>query len=138
MDRKTVIIKVKEVLSVALEEYPQDISLADEIEEDLGADSLDFLNIAHGLQAKFGIKTPAEEIFLVNIFRSINQYIENGEIALEGLQEIKERAPFTDLSQFCLDPRVQNISSIFTANHLVNYICWKLGIKVQTPQSTKA
>jgi acyl carrier protein len=92
---------------------------------DLGAESIDFLDIVFKLEKAFGIKIPREELFPEDLLTS-GKYVEDGRVTAEGLAELAKRMPWADLSRFQENPRVQDFGDLLTVNDLCNYIASKL------------
>src|SRR5215207_3328666 len=66
---------------------------------DLGAESIDFLDIVFRLEKAFDIKIPRGELFPEDILTS-TEFVQNGKLTAEGVAKLKERMPFADLSAF--------------------------------------
>lgn len=64
---------------------------------DLGAESIDFLDIVFRLEKAFGIKIPRGELFPEDVLSSTD-YVVNGKLNEAGLAALKERMPFVDLT----------------------------------------
>ncbi len=92
---------------------------------DLGAESIDFLDIVFRLEKTFNIKIPRGELFPEDILSNA-QYVVDGKVTPEGLEMLKKRMPFADLSKFEADPRVTNFGNMLTVQDLVNYVQSKL------------
>jgi acyl carrier protein len=93
---------------------------------DLGAESIDFLDIVFRLEKTFNIKIPRGELFPEDILSNA-QYVSDGKLTAEGVAELKKRMPFADLSKFEADPRITNFGNMLTVQDLVNYVQTKLG-----------
>ena len=93
---------------------------------DLGAESIDFLDIVFRMEKAFGIKIPREELFPAESILTNSEYISNGKLTPKGLAELKKRMPHTDLSEFASDPNVNKIGDLFTVDVLVNFVDSKL------------
>ena len=93
---------------------------------DLGAESIDFLDIVFRMEKAFGIKIPREELFPAESILTNSEYVSNGKLTQKGLEELKKRMPHTDLSEFASDPNVNKIGDLFTVEVLVNYVDTKL------------
>src|SRR5215467_3124842 len=72
---------------------------------DLGAESIDFLDIVFRLEKAFDIKIPRGELFPEDILTN-GQYVQNGKVNAEGLEQLRKRMPFADLSAFTANPVV--------------------------------
>lgn len=68
--------KVREILCNQLEVEPDDVTLGSNILEDLGADSLDVVDIVMSLEDEFNLEVPDEEIEGIRTVGDIVKYIE--------------------------------------------------------------
>ena len=92
---------------------------------DLGAESIDFLDIVFRLEKTFNIKIPRGELFPEDILSNA-QYVREGKVTSEGIEQLKKRMPFIDLNKFEADPRVTNFGNLLSVQDLVNYVQSKL------------
>jgi len=92
---------------------------------DLGAESIDFLDIVFKLEKAFSIKIPREELFPEDILTNAT-YIKDGKVAEAGLAELKKRMPWADLTKFEANPRVQDFGDLLTVGDLCRYVQSKL------------
>lgn len=93
---------------------------------DLGAESIDFLDIVFKLEKAFGIQIPREELSPEDILTN-SQYVQDGKVTGEGLAELKRRMPWADLSKFELNPRVQDFGDLLTVKDMCRYVETKIG-----------
>ncbi|NIL98223.1 MAG: acyl carrier protein [Planctomycetales bacterium] len=92
---------------------------------DLGAESIDFLDIVFRLEKAFSIKIPRGELFPEDILTS-SDYVVDGKINAAGLEELKKRMPFADLSSFEQNPAVQDFANALTVQDMCNYVASKV------------
>ncbi len=92
---------------------------------DLGAESLDFLDIVFRLERNFGIKIPRGELFPENVV-SDPEMISGGKLTSKGLEELRTRMPYADLTAFAANPDVEKIGDLYTVDMLVFYVQSKL------------
>ena len=118
--------KVSDTLVEALNVEPEDIKPTSTLQGDLGAESIDFLDIVFRLEREFGIKIPRGELFPESIFQGDPEFVQNGKVTDKGLSELKARMPFADLSDFERNPEVGHISDLFTVELITRYIEGKL------------
>jgi acyl carrier protein len=97
------------------------------LQGDLGAESIDFLDIVFRLEREFGIKIPRGELFPESIFQGDPEFVQNGRVTEKGLAELRVRMPFADLSQFEQNPEVSATGDLFTVDLITRYIQGKLG-----------
>ncbi len=119
--------KVSATLVEALNVDEEDIKPASTLQGDLGAESIDFLDIVFRLEREFGIKIPRGELFPESIFSGDPDFVQNGRVTEKGLDELRTRMPFADIEQFEKDPEVSAISDLFTVEMITRYIQGKLG-----------
>ena len=119
--------KVSATLCEALNVEEEDIKPTSTLQGDLGAESIDFLDIVFRLEREFGIKIPRGELFPESIFSGDPDYVQEGKVTTKGLDELRTRMPFADISKFEKDPRLTAISDLFTVDMITKYIQGKLG-----------
>lgn len=116
--------KVKEALVDALGVDDDEVTEEATMVGDLGAESIDFLDIVFQLEQSFGITIPREELFPDDILTNA-EYISDGKVTPAGLTKLKQRMPFADLSRFESNPQVQNFGNMLTVRDLCNYVAMK-------------
>lgn len=94
---------------------------------DLGAESIDFLDIVFRLEKAFGIEIPRSELFPEDILTS-SEYVSDGIVTEVGLAELKKRMPFVDLSKFETKPEVQEFGNLLTVSDMCRYVGSKVGV----------
>ena len=119
--------KVSATLVEALNVDEEDIKPTSTLQGDLGAESIDFLDIVFRLEREFGIKIPRGELFPESIFQGDPEFVCDGSVTDQGMSELRARMPFADLEAFEKDRRLTAVTDLFTVNLLVRYIEWKLG-----------
>ena len=122
--------KVTEVLENALGADAEDITPEATLTEDLGAESIDFLDIQFQLEKKFStpekpFKIEQGELFPENMM-SNPDYVKDGRFTDAGMALLKEKMPHVDLSVFDSDRNVKGLAKIFTVKSLCDFIQLKL------------
>jgi acyl carrier protein len=118
--------KVSATLVEALNVDEEDIKPTSTLQGDLGAESIDFLDIVFRLEREFGIKIPRGELFPESIFQGDPELVQNGRVTEKGLQELRAKMPFADLTKFEANPEMSNLSDLFTVDLITRYIQGKL------------
>ena len=126
MSRDDIFSQVQEVLVDALAVDDDEVSLESTLMGDLGAESIDFLDIVFRLEKAFGIKIPREELFPAESLMNDADLVHNGKLTDKGLTLLREKMPHTDLTNFEQDPDINKMADLFTVNAIVNYIENKL------------
>jgi len=94
---------------------------------DLGAESIDFLDIVFRLEKAFDIKIPRGELFPEDILTN-SEYIKDGKVTPAGLAELKKRMPFADLSEFEQNPVVQDFANLLTVADMCRFVETKVQV----------
>src|SRR5260370_32622907 len=118
--------RVSATLVDALNVDEEEIKPTATLQGDLGAESIDFLDIFFRLEREFAIKSPRGELFPESIFQGDPEFVQNGRVTDKGLEELRTRMPFADLSRFEKNPEVTAISDLFTVDMITRYIEGKL------------
>jgi len=119
--------RVSATLVDALNVDEEEIKPTATLQGDLGAESIDFLDIVFRLEREFAIKIPRGELFPESIFQGDPEFVQNGRVTDKGISELRTRMPFADLAGFEKNPEVSAISDLFTVDMITRYIQGKLG-----------
>jgi acyl carrier protein len=122
MSREDILQQVQEILVDALGVDDDEVSLESRLMGDLGAESIDFLDIVFRLEKAFSIKIPREELFPTESLMNNPEFVSNGKLTESGLNEIREKLPHTDLSEFEKNPDLNKLGDLFTVNAIVNFV----------------
>ena len=117
--------KVQEALVDALGVDDDEVTPEATMVGDLGAESIDFLEIVFKLEKAFDIQIPRDELFPDDILTSA-EYVQDGKVTEQGLEKLDERMPFADLSKFKQNPQVQDFGNLLTVRDLCNYVSSKV------------
>jgi acyl carrier protein len=119
--------KVTKVLVEALNVDEDEVTPAATLQGDLGAESIDFLDIIFRLEREFGIKIPRGELFPESVFQGNPELVSEGRVTDKGMGELRSRMPYADLGGFDHDRRLSAVSDLFTVDLVTRYVAWKLG-----------
>ncbi len=124
--RDEIFEKVRDTLVDALGLSDDEVTLQARLAADLGAESIDFLDIVFRLEKNFGMKIPRGELFPENFAAADASLVSNGVVTAKGLDELRQRMPHADIDSFAKDPKIENIQELFTVNMIVNFLERKL------------
>ena len=113
--------KVKNCLVDALGVDDDEVTPTASIMGDLGAESIDWLDIVFKLEKAFGIKISQSELSPEDILTS-TEYVADGKVNEAGLAKLKERMPFLDLTKFVANPAVNEFSGLLTVQDMVRFV----------------
>jgi acyl carrier protein len=125
MTHDDIYAKVKDVLIDALGVDDDEITPTAVIKDDLGAESIDFLDIMFRLEKAFGIKIPKGELMPENV-ASDPTFVQDNRLTPTGIAMLKDKMPHSDFTTFEADPTVDNMSKLFTVEAIVKYVEGKL------------
>lgn len=94
---------------------------------DLGAESIDFLDIVFRLEKAFDIKIPRGELFPEDILTD-STYVKEGRVTAEGVEQLKKRMPFANLDAFAENPIVQDFGNVLTVSDMCGFIETKVEV----------
>ena len=123
--REEIFSKVQEALVDALGVEDDEVIPEATLQDDLGAESIDFLDIVFRLEKSFDIKIERGDLFPEDILTS-TEYVEDGKLNAEGIVQLKQRMPFADLTKFEANPMVQNLGKHLTVNDMCSFVSHKM------------
>jgi acyl carrier protein len=129
MTQDEIFHKVRDVLVDALAVDEEEVTREATLTGDLGAESIDFLDIGFKLEQAFGFKIAQGELFPENVQQD-PQFVQDGKVTPRGIEALKQRLPHADFSALERDPQVSNVGEIFTVEALVRFVERKLASKV--------
>jgi acyl carrier protein len=126
-DSNEVEARIAKVLVLALGVEEEEIKPSATLKGDLGAESIDFLDIVFRLEQEFGIKIPRGELFFEPVFQGSAGFVEDRRLTEEGLSALRSHMPYADLTSLEHDRSLLNLDELFTVGLLASYVRWKLG-----------
>jgi acyl carrier protein len=126
MSQDEIFAKVASTLVDALGVDEDEVTKEATLTGDLGAESIDFLDIVFRLEKNFDIKIPRGDLFPDEKLFSDARFVKDGKMTAEGLTELRSRLPFADIDEFAKNPSVKELSSLYTVETIVKYIEGKI------------
>ncbi len=121
MTQDEIFQKVRTVLMDALAVDEEEVTMTAILTRDLGAESIDFLDIGFKLEQAFGIKIAQGELFPDNMAQD-PEYVKDGKVTPKGIASLKAKMPHFDFTNFEKDPQLANVANIFTVGALVKFV----------------
>jgi acyl carrier protein len=119
--------RLTKVLVQALSVEQDDIKPSATLQGDLGAESIDFLDILFRLENEFRIRIPRGELFPEPLLPEDPAFVQDSRVTDAYLAALRSRMPYADLQVLERDRRLGRIEELFTVELMANYIEWKLG-----------
>lgn len=115
--------KVQDAFAAALGLEEDEIELDSKLIEDLGAESLDFLDIVYRLERAFDIKIPRGGIESSAQEEAGGTYEVDGILTDEGLSALKQLMPEVPPDEFVDGLRVTEVPELFRVATFYNLVC---------------
>lgn len=113
--------KIRNALVEALGVDEDEVTPEATLVGDLGAESIDFLDIVFRLEKAFDIKIPRGELFPEDILTN-SEYVQDGRVTEAGLAQLRNRMPFANLDQFAKNPAVQDFGNLLTVADMCRFV----------------
>lgn len=126
MNKDQVLEQVRTVMVDALGVDDDEVKPEATLMGDLGAESIDFLDIVFRLEKAFGIKIPREELFPAETLMNNPEFVNNGKLTAKGIAELKAKMSHTDISEFAKNPDISKFADLFTVGMIANFVESKL------------
>ena len=123
---KELFTKVQKTLAGALGVDESDITPEASLKRDLGAESIDFIDIVFRLEKAFDLKIPAGDLFPSHLLND-ERFVKEGMVTAEGLTELRTKLPYLELEEFTKDPQITKLADCFTVKMLLRYLADRLG-----------
>lgn len=128
--KQEILAKVQETLSGALGVPLSEIQTESSLTRDLGAESIDFIDIIFRLEKSFEIKIPSGELFPANLLND-ERFVKDGLVTAAGQSELRTKYPYLDLGEFSKDPKIGKLAEQFTVKMIADYVDRKLQEKAK-------
>ena len=112
--------KVRGAVVEALAVDDEEVTPEARLTEDLGAESIDFLDIAFQLEKAFGIQIKPNELIMDNLVD--DRYVQDGELTNAGMEEVRRRVPGGSLELLEQTRTVSDVRSVFTVETLIRFV----------------
>ncbi|MEM1010901.1 MAG: acyl carrier protein [Planctomycetota bacterium] len=117
--------KVRDILVEALGVRSEEVTPDASVRDDLGAESIEFLDIQFRLERVFGIKIPKGDMMPEDL-QNNPDFVQSGKLTDAGINELKSRLPHADFSKLAPGDDLETLSRLFTTEAVVRYVEQKL------------
>jgi acyl carrier protein len=129
--QREVFSRVCVMLAEVLNVDEGDIKPTCRLQADLGAESIDFMDIVFRLEREFDIRISRDELF-PEFLLGDPECVQDGRFTPRGIGKLRARLPFADLKEFERDPQAEHISDLFTVELIIRYVQAKLAEKYES------
>jgi acyl carrier protein len=124
--------KVRSAVADVLAIDPAKIVPGASLIEELGAESLDFLDLVFRLETEYGVKIPRDGILLTARDGFAAGFDEGGVLSNEALDRLRLLMPEVPAERFTPGLRTHQIPNLFTTETFVRLVAWRLAETVTT------
>jgi acyl carrier protein len=124
--------RVAKVLIQVLDVKEDEVKPSASLRGDLGAESIDFLDISFRLEREFGITIMPGELFSSSVSPDEPADTRDDRLTDEALDALGARLPYADLGDLQGDARLNQIEDVFTVDLLTRFVQGKLGRHVES------
>ncbi len=123
---KEIFLKVQQTLAAALGIEESEIKPESSLKRDLGAESIDFIDIIFRLEKTFDIKIPSGDLFPSHLLND-ERFVKEGQVTPEGIHELRTKLPYLEIEEFAKDPQISKLAEQFTVQMILRYLQDRLG-----------
>jgi acyl carrier protein len=124
--------KVIDAISSSLDLEPGEVKLSSSLQDDLGAESLDYLDIAYMLEREFRVQFPRADLLQrANEYFGEDTLIKDGMVTELGLQMLRKGMPEIDATRLKSGLKAADVPRMFTAETFVRVVMRLLDAKQQ-------
>lgn len=94
---------------------------------DLGAESIDFLDIQFRLEKAFQVKITQNELVPMDVFSNA-EFVKEGRFTPAGMEELRKRMPYANFDRIAANPTVQDFRNVLTVADMCRFVEGKVGV----------
>ena len=130
LDREAIFTRTRDVLTEALGVDDDEVTESASLTGDLGAESIDFLDIVFRLEKSFStddkpFKIEQGELFPENLLENPD-WVTDGKFTDAGMQMLQDRMPHVDFAAFDTDRDVNKVAEQITVASIIEFVERKL------------
>ena len=115
---------VKSIVVDALSVEEDEVSPESRLTDDLGAESIDYLDIFFRIEKTFDITIERDELMVASSIS--DEYVDQSKITDAGMEELRKRFPYASLDTLDETRNVGDFLRVFTVDTLVKIVTDKL------------
>lgn len=113
--------KVRAIIVDALGVEEDDVTPGARLTDDLGAESIDYLDIFFQIEKAFGVRVDVNERVISTIMND-ERFVRESAITDEGMEELRRQLPGIDLGPLEQTRDARRFTSIFTVESVVDLV----------------
>ena len=129
MDREEIVRRLTPIVAEALDRPLSEVDRHASLIGDLGAESIDFLDLQFRIESAFGIKVGDEELWRAAFDLDDARFVRGGKLTAEALAELERRQPGFDWKRFGSGLAVAELPLLVTVESIAAHLEARLGAK---------
>ena len=125
MEHDQIYNQVQEILEEALGADAEEIVSTASLVADLGAESIDFLDISFKLEQVFDFKIAQGELFPENLMENAD-WVNDRKFTASGIAELKKCMPHVNFESYSDNPDVSKVGEVITVKSICDFVERKL------------
>ncbi len=125
MEREAIFDKVRMIIANVMELDEDEINLGSSLIDDLGMESVDFIDISPRIEEEFGIEIGEGELWSFGKIFADKSIMKEGKITAKGVKSLRERYPGDDFHEVKPGTSLADIISLIKVKFIVDYLCQK-------------
>jgi acyl carrier protein len=122
MLKEEVYSKVAATIAETLSMDAEEIHPTSRLQADLGAESIDVVDLMFRLESEFGIDIPECDFHPAVLFQQHPELVHNGRLTECGLAALQDRMPYADLSALAPNSEKKAVNDVFTVEVIARYV----------------
>lgn len=125
MEREAIFERVRVIIADVMELDEDEINLDSSLIDDLGMESVDFIDISARVEEEFNIEIAEGELWNFGKIFADENNMKEGKITSQGVKYLREKFPGGDFQEVKPGTSVADIISLIKVKFIVNYVCHK-------------
>ena len=125
METEAIFERVRVILANVMELDKDEIDLDSSLIDDLGMESVDFMDISPKIEEEFSIEIAEGELWNFGKIFADESIMKEGKITSRGAKYLRERYPGDDFQEVKPGTSLADILSLVKVKFIVNYLCHK-------------
>jgi len=127
--------QVVSLVADALDRDAAEVSPHDSLIDDLGAESIDFLDLQFRIESAFGLKFRDEELWRGSFDPNDRRWVVDGRLTPEAVERVRQRQPEYPWHRFAQGVTVADLPRLLTVDTMVEQLESKL-TAAEAPKTT--
>ncbi len=132
LTREEIKQRTLQIVSDALEVDPQDVHLHSSLIDDLGAESIDFLDLRYRVESAFGIKVDEDRMWQGFLLLEGESLVDEDGVTSLGMEKLKEAMPDFKWERFKDRVKRADLPRLITVRTITRYLQTHFGLEKLT------